>query len=318
VTLCGTSLCLAGQPFRIKGATAYGQYDDAPAEVAAALAAHLDTLEIVEFETKYHDLTDAMSEATWTRVDKLLAAARGAGLHVVLNLSSYGQSLAAAGKTPTAVDWGPYLQFVTTRVNTVDSMVYRDDPTLALIELYGEIPQPDGKGTDGTPQQMTDFFHRTLGELGTLDPHHLRSTGGFSYLNLPKAAGIDWKTIMSDPLDQVCAVEINSQPDRDTSVPMVSSFCKGLGKPWFVAAWSACVGSSAMFGGDIDHFPTDALAAAHAADMYAVAADQGVTGTAPAMAAVGSDFWNLGTGTAPTCDINPGFSQTFAVVVSAR
>jgi hypothetical protein len=36
------------------------------------------------------------------------------------------------------------------------------------------------------------------------------------------------------------------------------------------------------------------------------------------MAAVGSDFWNLGTGTAPTCDINPGFFQTFAVVVSAR
>jgi hypothetical protein len=318
VTTCGISLCLGGKPFRIKGATAYGQYGDAPAEVAAALAAKLNTIEIVEFETKYHDLADTMSEATWTRVDALVAAAGGAGLHVVLNLSSYGQSLAAAGQTPTAVDWKPYLQFVTGRVSTITHVRYADDPTIALIEIWGEIPPPDGMGTHGTPQQMTDFFHRTLTELTALDPHHLMSTGGFSYLNLPNAAGIDWKTIMSDPADHLCAVEINSQPDRDTTVPMVSSFCKGLGKPWFLSAWSACVGSMSMFNGDVDHYPTDDLAAQHAADMYAVAADQNVVGAAPAMPAVGSDFWNLGNGKAPTCDINPGFPKTFAVVVGAQ
>jgi hypothetical protein len=318
VKTCGTSLCLGGAPFRIKGATAYGQYDNAPAEVAAAMAAKLNTLEIVEFETKYHDLADTMSDATWKRVDALVAAAGGAGLHVILNLSSYGQSLAAAGQTPTVVDWKPYLQFLTGRVNTITHVLYADDPTIALIEIWGEIPAPDGMGTHGTPQQMTDFFHRTLGELEALDPNHLMSTGGFSYLNETNAAGIDWKTIMSDKADHVCAVEVNSQGDRDTTVPMVSSFCKGLGKPWFLSAWSACVGQSSMFNGDIDHFPTDALAAQHAADMYAVAADKNVGGAAPAMPAVGSDFWNLGNGQAPTCDINPGFPMTFAVVVAAQ
>jgi hypothetical protein len=36
--------------------------------------------------------------------------------------------------------------------------------------------------------------------------------------------------------------------------------------------------------------------------MYAVAADQNVMGAAPAMPAVGSDFWNLGYGKA-LCDL---------------
>lgn len=123
---------------------------------------------------------------------------------------------------------------------------------------------------------------------------------------------------MSDELDQVCALEINADGDRNTTAPMVSSYCKGLGKPWFLAAWSSCIGSSASFTGDLDNYPTDALGAAHATDMYAVASDTGVTGTAPAMAAVGSDFWNLGSGTAPTCNLNPGFPDTFAAVKAAK
>jgi len=189
LAVCETSLCLGGQVFRVKGATAYGEYDDPSTEIAAALAANVNTLEMVEFETEYHTLSDTMSEATWTRVDKFVAAVSSAGLHVIFNLSSYGQSLEAAGQTATTVDWMPYLKFITTRVNTVSHVTYREDPTIAMFELFGEIPQPTGTGTNGTPQEMTDFYHRTLGELATLDPSHLRSTGGFSYLDAANASG---------------------------------------------------------------------------------------------------------------------------------
>jgi hypothetical protein len=318
VYVCGTSLCLDGAPFRVKGATAYGTLDAPAAEIALAQQANVSTLELVEFETQYHQLSDAMSEATWKRVDAFVAAVASAGMHVILNLSSYGQSLAAAGQTPTVVDWNAYVSFIATRTNTVSHRTYASDPTIAMIEIWGEIPPPDGQGTDGTPQQMTSFYHRTLAELHASFPHHIASTGGFSYLNESNAAGIDWKTIMQDPADDVCAVEINSQGDRDVTVPMVSAFCQGLGKPWFLSAWSACVGKPAQFTGDIDHFSTDAEAAAHAQDMYHVAADTNVTGQAPSMAAVGSDFWNLGPKQAPTCDVNPGFAQTFAVVQVAH
>jgi hypothetical protein len=318
VTVCGTSLCLGGAPFHVKRATAYGAYDDPSAEVSAAIAAHLNTIEIVEFETQFHTLSDTMSERTWTRVDKMVDAARTAGLHVIFNLSSYGQSLEAAGQTATTVDWGSYLSFIANRQNTVNHVTYKDDPTIAMFELFGEIPQPTGTGTNGTPQEMTAFYHRTLGELATLAPNHLRSSGGFSYLDEPNSAGIDWKTIMTDPLDQVCAVEVNSSQDRNTTVPMVSSYCKGLGKPWFLAAWSACVGSNPTFSGDLDNYSTDALAAAHALDMYAVDTDTNASTPAPAMASIGSDFWNLGSGSAPTCNINPSFPKTYAVVQGAR
>jgi hypothetical protein len=318
VRVCGMSLCLEGKPFRVKGATAYGTYDNAAAEVSAAVAANLNTLEIVEFETMFHTLSDTMSEATWLRVDKMVAAAGNAGLHVIFNLSSYGQSLEAAGQTATTVDWQPYLQFITSRVNSVNHVTYKNDPTIALIELFGEIPQPNGQGTNGTSQQMTDFYHRTLTELASLDPNHLHSTGGFSYLDEPNAAGIDWRTIMNDPADSICAVEVNSSGDRNTSVPMVSAYCKSIGKPWFLAAWSSCIGSSSQFTGDLDNYPTDAQGAAHATDMYAVASNTGVSGTAPAIAAIGSDFWNLASGSAPTCNINPGFPQTYAVVKAAQ
>src|SRR5262249_3197841 len=159
-------------------------------------------------------------------------------------------------------------------------------------------------------------FHRTLSELKTLFPHHLVSTGGFSYLNETNAAGIDWKTIMSDANDDVCAFEINSQGDRDVTTPMVSKFCQGIGKPWFLSAWSTCVGKPKDFPSDIDHWPTDDQAAVHAQDMYDIAAAK--SGTPAVVPAIGSDFWNLGTQQAPTCDINPSFPKTFGVVQGAN
>src|SRR5262245_64871762 len=79
VYVCGQALCLHGQPFRIKGATVYGALGNIPTEIALAQQARLDVLELVEFETRYHNLADTMSEATWTRVDRLIAAANAQG-----------------------------------------------------------------------------------------------------------------------------------------------------------------------------------------------------------------------------------------------
>ena len=316
VRVCGTQLCLHGHPFVIRGATPYGQYDNARAEVALARRAHLNVLELVEFDTQYHVLADTMSEATWRRVDKFVAAARSGGLHVVLHLAEYGQSLAAAGITPTTVDWKPYLSFVAHRVNTVTGVQYGNDPTIAMVQLYGEIDAPNfGVPTAGTTEQMTAFFARTLDEWHTLAPAILASTGGFSYLNYPDS-GIDWRTIMADPQDAVCGVEVNSTADRDVSVPNVASYCKGLGKPWFLSAWSSCYDHNPWGPEDLDHWPDDVAMAAHAREMEDLAAGSREGGPAPAMPAIGSDFWNLGDTPVRegTCDIGPQFPLTFSAV----
>jgi hypothetical protein len=231
VQVCGESLCLHGQPWRIHGATVYGSYGDPDTEIALAKRTGLNTLEIVEFEHDYHSLASTMSETTWQPVDALIAGAAANGLHVVLNLSGYGQSLMAAGQKPTTTDWDAYLRFVVGRVNTKNGVRYGDDPTIAKIELYGEIDAPNyAVPLRGTTAETTAFFARTLHELKALDPNHVVSSGGFSYINDP-GSGIDWRTIVADPDNATCDIEVNSFPDRDISVPAMNSASRGSCRP---------------------------------------------------------------------------------------
>ena len=307
VGVCGTRLCQSGAPFVVKGATAYGQYGNAANEVALAKHAGVNVLELVEFDSHYHTLSDTESAATWTRVDQFIAAAKGSGLHVILNLSEYGQSLAASGQVPTTADWGPYLSFIANRVNTVTGAKYALDPTIAMVELYGEIDAPNySVPTRGTTAQMTAFFSRTLAQWKAAAPNILVSSGGFSYINDPNS-GIDWKTIMADRNDATCDVEVNSYPDRNVSVPEVAAYCKQLGKPWFLSAWSSCYRTPGWGANDINDWPSDSAMSAHAQDMYNLTkADN----------ALGSDFWNLANKPVVNgmCDIGSQFPQTLATV----
>jgi hypothetical protein len=314
VQVCGTQLCSGGTPFVIHGATAYGTYDQPAAEVALARQAGLNTLAIVEFETRHHSLSDTMSPATWTRVDRFIAAAKAGGLHVVLTLSSYAQSLQYAGQTPTRTDWQTYLSFIANRTNTITRVQYKNEPAIAMVQLWGEICYPGESdrtcpaGTSGTAADMKSFYHRTLAQWHTLAPHILASTGGFSHLNNSTSSGIPWQDIMSDAANPLCELEVNSTGDVRGSVNKVTSFCQRIGKPWYLAAWSSCYADH----GYPFYTPSDTTMASHAQDMYNIQ-----HGGAPAaMPAAGGEFWNLrDRDVAPGhCDIGPRFPQTFAVV----
>ena len=311
--VCGSQICINGKPFHVHGATAYGQYSNAVSEMALAKQGNINTLEIVEFENIYHSLSDMMSSGTWTKVDNFIAQAGKNGIHVILNLSSYGQSLQAAGQNPTG-DWQPFLSFVANHVNTVTGVKYADDPTILMVEFWGEIDAPNAgihPGSTGTTATITAFYKRSAAEWKALDPNHIVSSGGFSYLNLPNAAGIDWQSIMADPNNQVCDIEINSSGDRSTTVPMVSNYCKGLNKPWFLSAWSSCYQAG---GGDLTNEPDPSHMATHAQDMYMIE-----KGDTPAvMPAIGSDFWNLAPSnpTPGTCDLSPQFPTVWSIIQS--
>jgi len=315
VYTCGMQLCLNGLPFVIHGGTTYGQMNNPSGEVALANQSRLNVLEVVKFDPAL-TLANATSEAVWTPVDKMIAAAQSGGLHIVLHLSSYGQALAAAGQKPTTTDWQPFLSFVANRVNTVTNTKYANDPTIAMIEMYGEIAAPNytNDPTRGTTAETTSFFQRTLAQWKTLDPNHVASTGGFSYINDPNS-GIDWQTIVRDPNNATCDVEINSQGDRDVSVPNMSAYCKSINKPWFLSAWSSCQVDPTK-PNTYNYFLDDTAMAAHATDMYNVARNTNPTAPGPAIAAAGSDFWNLGSTPAKpgNCDIGPQYPLTMGVV----
>lgn len=317
VQVCGLKFCINGTPFTIHGATAYGEYSDPTDEIALAKEAGINTLELVEFDCDYHVLSDTESTCTWDRVDQFIAAAQAAGIHVILNLSEYGQSLIASGITPTTYDWNSYLSFIANRTNTVTGVEYKNDPTIAMVELYGEIDAPNygiNPGLEGTTAQMTTFFQQTLAQWVALAPNVLVSTGGFSYLNDPNS-GIDWQAIMNDPNDASCDMEVNSPQDEDTSVANVTSYCQGLNKPWFLAAWSSCYQDS----GYPFSLSSDSAMATHAQAMYDIASgayDPEYGGTPETYPAIGTDFWDLqDTTVSPgTCSIGTQFPLTFAVV----
>lgn len=312
----GPQLWLNGRPWTQHGATVYGWgFDNRAALITLAQQAGLNCIEVVNFESTFQDLSTSMAESTWTRIDDLLARCRNAGLKMLLNLSGYYHSLVAAGQKPTTTDWNTYLTFVTNRVNTLNGVRYKYDPTIAKIELVGEIDAPNySTPLRGTTQETTDFFNRSLRQLRALTTRHVISTGGFSYLN-DSGSGIDWQTIMADPYNQTCDVELNSFPERNIAIPNVAAYALSIGKPWFLAAFSSCQGSS-QFTGDANHWPTDTDMAAHFDDMYKVARAAGADAPAPSNAACGAHFWNLGAtpAGAGNCDISQNYPLTFAKV----
>jgi len=309
VRVCGESLCLGGQPFIIRGATTYGAHGPKSA-VASVVAAGLNTLELVEYEPDFHNLASVTSEDTWRLVDQYLAEASQAKIHVILHFASFGQSLDASKINPLTADslWDAFLSSATNRRNTVKGRIYKNDPTIAIIELFGEINP--AKTSDETGQ-IANFFKNNLKRLKELDPNHIVSSGGFSYLDWDSK--IPWQTIMDDPNDAICDVEINAFTDLSVTIPKVTQHCKG--KPWLLAAWSSCLKKAPDSPNDINYAKDDPAMAAHARDMYDLVLGKAVLGAQPAMPAVGSVVWNLGaTASLPTCDIGPQTPDTLQVL----
>jgi hypothetical protein len=319
VAVCGLQLCLNGQPFYIHGATAYGTYSEPSTEVALAQSGKINVLEMVEFDNSYHSLSDTESSATWNRADQFIADAKTAGIHIILNLSEYGQSLQASGQTPTTTDWNNYLSFIANRTNTVTGVQYKNDPTIAMVEIFGEIcyiKESDSTcpaGTTGTTSQMQTFFDRTEKEWHTLAPNIMISSGGFSHLDSKDSPpgtsnGIPYQAIYSDSANSVCDIEVNSINDYNISIPKVTNYCESIGKPWFLSAWSSCYQDN----GYPYYLSSDQAMASHTQDMYNL-----VGGKSPStQAGVGSDFWNLNnTGVkANSCDLSPAYPLTWSAI----
>jgi hypothetical protein len=300
VSACGTALCLAGRPWYLYGASDLGGLDDPDARASLSVAARLNTLRVVNFLDEHGSVGGAPYDAArWARVDAAIAAAGSAGLHVVLDLSTYRNLLRNAGLNPYTYDWGPFVAFVTQRSNTVSGMRYADDPTIALVSVAGEVEplHTPANALGITTQEVTSFFERTLGEWRALDAHHLLSSGGL--LQLDWDSGIDWRAIFGLANDGVCSVHDYSTADQTVTTPAVAAYCASLGKPWITEefGWDQAIG--------------DANRAAGFSAMY---------GLQLRYLAAGVAFWNLGTqvmgagGVVDTHDVNPSTPLTWSAV----
>ena len=154
--------------------------------------------------------------------------------------------------------WNAFLDFVANRVNTVNGVRYKDDPTIAVISIAGE-PQPPASEECGkavTTADLTDFYARTLGYLGSIDTHHLRSTGGLIHTRLAvplrRLVGHRWPGDLRAADNTLPAVHTyppayaaNGIP-IDYQTPIVAAVANDLDKPWFTEefGWTQSVGDA--------------------------------------------------------------------------
>jgi hypothetical protein len=293
VSVCGRSLCAGGGGWYLYGASILGGMDDPATAVARAAAAGLNTVRIVNFLDEHGALGSAeFSEWHWARLDRVIATAGGAGLKVILDLSTHRNLIANAGRNPYTHDWTSFIQFAANRRNTVTGVRYGDDPTIALIAIAGEVePLKTPDNTLGiTTAQVTSFFQKAFSTWKQHDRLHPVSSGGL--LHYGWDSGIDWRAIFAAA--DVCSIHNYSEGDS-AATPVVAGYCASLGKPWITEefGWERGIG--------------DATRAALFQQMYALQANHGSAGVA---------FWNIGGQTSsPTFDVNTSTPLTLNVVI---
>jgi hypothetical protein len=283
--------------------------------------AGLNTIRIVNFldEGSSGTPTDPSvapySESDWRRVDRILDTVRRRRLRAILDLSTYRNCLQnwlvanGSGTTPYSADWSQFIAFAANRVNSVNGLPYRRDPTIAFISFAGEPNPPNsGEPLKPTTRELTDFYRTVFAQWKSFDRNHMLSTGGLIHLDWeekygnPAGSGIDWQTIFSLSDNDVPAIhnytDVYSR-DRDFTSPKVSAYCASIGKPWLTEEFG------------IPQLYADSDRAAWYQTMYDIQHDYASSGVA---------FWNLGRELTPvgqqptTYDTSPDTPLTWAAV----
>ena len=100
VTVCGTQLCLQGQPWYMTGGAAYGSYDDPTGEAGLLTQGNMNTSELVNFDSQYRSINQTEDSTTWDQVEAYIGQMEAAGHHVMLNLSEFFAAMETAGMNP--------------------------------------------------------------------------------------------------------------------------------------------------------------------------------------------------------------------------
>jgi hypothetical protein len=334
VTVCGTQLCLHGQPWYMAGGTAYGHYADPTGEAALLTQANLNTSELVNFDSQYRSINQTEDPTTWNQVEAYIQQMGTTGHHVMLNFSEFFAAMETAGMnpfSPTAgggTDFSYQEQYLTFAADqSVGGVPNWDDPTIAKVELWGEPVTPTGEDCISSPCQVPPNPQAMLTWYSTLEAYWhslspiLISSGGFSHLDdgnsgcvagdgtYPCPAGVPWQQIVALPDNATADIEDNS-PNDQRLIPGFAAYATSIGRPWYLSAWSACLQNSEQDGGD--DYTSDPDAALHVTDMLNLAAGNPVTNYQPfgrtSAPAAGFSFWNLGDQAPPTCEIGPTYA----------
>jgi cellulase (glycosyl hydrolase family 5) len=265
---------------------AFPRYVDAM--IGMAEQAHLNTLRATDFLDGA--VEDWRSPTVWANMDAFVHRAAAHHLHVIISIDAYRKWLIRHNADPyDPAHWTDYLRFFCRR--------YADETSILYIPVAGELPPPNSKNPwKAMAARYVAFYRSMLATLRELDPHHLHTVGGLSFLNNPHY-GIPWQELFSLPGCDLAAIHVYSEGDLNISLPAVSQWCASRKTPLVLEEF----GAKQSLG--------DTERAAYFTRIFDRARSAGVAGIG---------FWNLGPELAPTSyEVNPQTALTFAVVQAA-
>lgn len=232
----------------------------------------------VIYDFKTGELERHLSEPVWRQIDLILDVARSLGMRVIIDFSTMTYDTGRYSNPPfdvTARDNFPRLQpiyeRVATRVNTINGIPYRDDPTIMAYSILGEIV-PYGLVRTATgdidlhnesrdAQQYIEFVAQAAAELKRHAPKTLVNAGGLLHVApdgpARNAAGEPyWKRLWRDPNLDFTSLHIYAKPPKAlprpvsppyTEAPMpwgawrdlptYVAFSTSIGKPFMMEEW---------------------------------------------------------------------------------
>jgi len=248
VTRQGTQLRLDGKQFRFAGSNNYYlmyksrlMVDDVFADAKAAGFTVLRTWGFLDIgnqdgSNSIHGKVDGVYFQYWDgtkpayndgadgleRLDYVLAAARAAGIKLVIPLTNNwndfggiaqyvrwrgGQFHSDFYTDPVIRGWyRDWISHVLNRVNTITGVAYRDDPTVMTWEL-GNEPRCGGSGAyprspDCTTQTLIGWADEMTRHVKSIDSRHLASVGDEGFFCSDPASS-DWTRNCGEGVDSV-------------------------------------------------------------------------------------------------------------------
>lgn len=274
----GTRFYRNGKPSFLFGATVYGATNSTVQfgqRLADALSANMNIIRIVNYMA-----ANEYDEPTWQRVDSFCDQCRQAGIMLLIDLSDYWGILNGRGTGTGSQDWTTFLTFLTSRVNTVNGLIYKNDDAIGLFSIAGELSSPDAPTVNA-------FYIKQSAIFKALDTNHIINPGGI-YIPPDSVAQIS-------TLDCLCAHTYAIDPGIEHDVIQMGKLSVQYNKPWFTEEFGQPQTSGQL------------ARAAHMRLLYAQAIENGCSGMM---------YWNLGlTGNSGTSyDVNYNTPEPWSVV----
>lgn len=263
VTTKGTQFYLNGQPWLLAGCTVYADlfyWNSAamPAKLDAIVAAGLNTVRFTNYTNIAPDqatnLADNLlkDENAYSYLDKVLNWARLRNLKVIFEISQVGTFASdptagygyAFGSANALSIWQDYVNFLTSRVNTINGLTYKNDDTIAMWAIAGELGEPAGEEVGLGP-----FMSAVAGYFKAVDTNHLVCPAAMNPEQIYDSSYPDNESYFSADILNYANIDCAATEGYyDAYIgalyPELMTYSQKRNKPWFIIEFGYNMGAS--------------------------------------------------------------------------